>query len=268
MSRNLKLFSFIILSFILISSCSGKYPGFEEADNGTYYKIHFQGNDSIKPKKGDWVTVLMDYGLKDSSFFTNSMLNEPLKFPMLDPMFKGDLYAGLSLMGSGDSMSFVVVVDSFFFKTAREKHLPPGIKTGSLMYYNVKLLNHISNDEHIAEKEKEKETLRQKEIEILNEYIADQKFTELPLESGLYFIPLNKSSGRLADTGEMCQIYIKVSTLNGKILYDNFNKEPMDVELGKKFDTEGLMEGISLLHLGEKAKLIVPSSIGVGELGW
>lgn len=268
MNSIIKHFLFFLAAAIIFSSCSKKYPGFEKANNGVYYQIHFQGNDSLTPKKGDWVTVLMNYGLKDTTFFKSSMLKEPLVFPMIEPMFEGDLYAGLSLMGIGDSMTFVVVADSFFYKTAMEKILPPGIQPGSPMYYDVKLLNLISNDEYIAEKEKEKDILRQKEKEILAKYIQSQKITEAPLESGLYFIPLAKGYGRVADTGEMCQIYIKVSTLAGKILYDNFNKEPMDVEFGKEFDTQGLMEGIGLLHQGEKAKLIVPSSIGVGETGW
>jgi len=268
MKRNFIPFTLFIASIVLISACSGKYPGFEQADNGTYYKVHHKGNDSLEPKKGDWVTVLLDYGLKDTTLFKGSTLKEPLNFPMIEPMFEGDLYAGLSLMGKGDSMTFVIVADSFFYITAKEKQLPTGIKPGSPMYYNVKLLDYITSNEHLAEKEQEKELLRQKENEILTEYIKEQKITETPLESGLYFIPLKKSNGRMADTGEMCQIYIKVSTLGGKLLYDNFNKEPMDVEFGKKFDTQGLMEGIGLLHLGEKARLIVPSSIGVGETGW
>jgi FKBP-type peptidyl-prolyl cis-trans isomerase len=258
------LLNFFFIGFI-VTACTSKYPGFEKAENGVYYKVHFKGNDTIHPKETDWVTVNMDYKLDDTVLFKSTMLKEPLLFSMIKPMFDGDLYEGLELMGRGDSMTFVIVADSFFYKTAMFKDLPAGVKPGSLMYYDVKLLKIITNKEYIAEIEMEKELLRQQEMEKLKTFIQSAGIKQLPLESGLYYIPLNKSKGRVADTGEMCQIHLKVQTLDGNVLFDNFNKEPMDVELGKEFDTQGLMEGVSMMPLGGKTQLIVPSSIGVGE---
>lgn len=267
MIHNIKLLLLFLSTGILFSSCAGKYPGFEQTDNGVYYKVHYKGNDTVHAKETDWVTLLMDYRLEDTVLFRSSMLKEPLQFQMIKPMFEGDLYEGLELMGENDSMTFVIVADSFFYKTAMLKDLPPGVKPGSLMYYDVKLKELITNEEYLTRIEQEKEKLRQKEMAELQEYIVAQQITALPLESGLYYIPLNKSNGRVADTGEMCQIYLKVKKLDGTVLFDNFGKQPMDIELGKEFDTQGLMEGISMLPLGGKAQLIVPSSIGVGEKG-
>ena len=265
MNRTIIVLIVIIYGGLLYSSCGGKYPGFEKAENGVYFKVHSRGNDSIHPQETDWVTVNMDYRLKDTVLFKNTMLKEPLRFQMIKPMFEGDLYEGLELMTPGDSMTFVVVADSFFYKTALMNKLPPGIKPGSPMYYNVKLLEIITQQEYLAEIEHQKELLRQEEMNKLDAYISDNGIMELPEKSGLYYIPMNKSKGRVADTGEMCQVLFKVQTLDGKLLYDGFDKEPMDVELGKEFDTQGLMEGISLLPLGGRAQLIVPSNIGVGE---
>lgn len=267
MNLNFKHFLAILLVGISISACSEKYPGFKQAENGVYYKVHYSGNDTIHPQETDWVTILMDYRLKDTILFKSSMLKEPLRFQMIKPMFDGDLYEGLEIMGQCDSMTFVIVADSFFYKTAMVKSLPPGIKPGSLMYYDVKLLERTSNEEYLAEIERKKEALRQKEINELDSYLEANQIDISPLESGLYYIPLNKSKARVADTGEMCQVYMNVQTLDGKILFDNFGKQPLDIELGKEFDTRGLMEGLTMLPLGGKAQLIVPSPIGVGETG-
>lgn len=267
MNLNFTYFLALIIAGFTFSACSEKYPGFEHTEKGVYYQVHIKGNDTLTPLETDWVTILMDYRLKDTVLFKSSWLKKPLHFQIIKPMFKGDLYDGLQLMGKGDSMTFVIVADSFFYKTAMVEQLPPGVKPGSLMYYDVKLLEHISNDEYLAEIEKEKEALRQKEMDQLALYISNNGITELPLESGLYYIPLNKSKARVADTGEMCQIYMKVQTLDGKVLFDNFGKQPMDIELGKEFDTQGLMQGLSMLPLGGKVQLIVPSPIGVGETG-
>lgn len=267
MNQNFKILLLFIFSGIIVSSCSSKYPGFEKADNGVYYQVHFRGNDTINPQETDWVTILMDYKLKDTVLFKSAWLKKPIHFQIIKPMFQGDLYDGLKLMGKGDSMTFVIVADSFFYKTAMLESLPVGVKPGSLMYYDVKLLERISNDEYIAEKEREKDALRQKEMDALALYISNNAITELPLESGLYYIPLNKSKARVADTGEMCQVFMKVLTLEGAVLFDNYGKQPMDIELGKEFDTQGLMQGLSMLPLGGKAQFIVPSPIGVGETG-
>lgn len=257
----------VSMAAFFLSSCDGKYPGFEMADNGVYYKIYTRGNDSIHPEETDWVTISMDYRLKDTILFKHTMLKEPLRFQMIKPMFAGDLYEGLSLMVPGDSMSFVVVADSFFYKTAQLKKLPVGVKPGSLLYYDVKLLGITTQEEYMAEIEQKKEMLRQAELKKVEEYVENQAISVLPRQSGLYFIPLNKTKARVADTGEMCQVLFKVNTLDGKLLYDGFDKDPMDIEFGKEFDTQGLMEGLSLLPLGGRAQLIVPSSIGVGETG-
>ncbi|MCK5368610.1 MAG: FKBP-type peptidyl-prolyl cis-trans isomerase, partial [Cyclobacteriaceae bacterium] len=86
-------------------------------------------------------------------------------------------------------------------------------------------------------------------------------------ESGLYFIPIKEGSGKKPDTGDMCQVVMEVKQMDGKLLFNNLETRPMDVEFGKNFDTKGFMEGLGMLRVGGKAQLIVPSQIGVGESG-
>jgi FKBP-type peptidyl-prolyl cis-trans isomerase len=56
-----------------------------------------------------------------------------------------------------------------------------------------------------------------------------------------------------------------VSDLDGNVLFTN--SKPLDVEFGKPFDTKGFMLGLGMMREGGKAKLIVPSKIGVGMYG-
>jgi FKBP-type peptidyl-prolyl cis-trans isomerase len=209
----------------------------------------------------------MDYRLEDTILFSSKNMGEPLRFPMIKPMFEGDLYDGLSLMGVGDSMTFAVVADSFFFKTAFLKELPPHVKPGSPLYYDVKLLQVLTEEEHQVEVQKEGDKKLKQEMDVLYQYLEENEIKTEPTASGLYFIELEKGKGKKPVAGDMCSVFLTVKQLDGKELYTNFDGDPLDVEFGKEFDTDGFMEGLGLMREGGKALLIVPSEIGVGPGG-
>ena len=254
----------ILLSF---SCSSDKFPGFKKGENDVYYKVHHRGNDTTHPQLDEFVVVEMDYGLEDSVLFSSKNLDKPLRFIMIEPMFPGDVYEGLKLMSIGDSMSFAVVADSFYIKTAKFKNVPDFVVPGSPMYYHVKLTNILSEEEFKLELEKERDSLKNLEKETLAKYVAKNNITVQPEQSGLYFIPIEPGKGKKPDTGDMCQVVMEVKQIDGKLLFSNLDTRPMDVEFGKNFDTKGFMEGLSMLRVGGKAHLIVPSQIGVGESG-
>lgn len=257
----LKITVVIVLAAVIFScDNSNKQISFKEAENGTLYKVHYRGNDSLKAKTDEIVTVNLQYRTDDSLIFDSKSMGTPMVFPMIKPTFKGDIYDALTLMGNGDSISFSVVADSFYLVTANLPALPEFIEPGSLMYYDIKLLNHLSSKEYHNSKSKNEKVIIQK-------YINDNNIVVNPTESGLYVIALEKGRGQTPVDGDMCQIYIDVQELNGHQLFTNFDNRPMDIEYGKGFDTKGFMEGLGLMHEGETAQFIVPSWIGVGSEG-
>ena len=268
--RNIRINILIggLLAFFLVSCSSDKFPGFEEGENGVYYKVHYRGNGSAGATDSGWMKVYMDYRLKDSVLFTSKTMEEDFIFPMIKPLFVGDLYEGMKMMNEGDSMSFAIVADSFYLVTANAQELPDFVQPGDPFYFDVKLLKRYTNSEYKALQENIKEEKRQEESLRLAAYLDKNNISTEALPSGLVFIPLKKGYGKKPDTGEMCRVYLKVEVLDGDLLYNNFEKgDPIDVEYGKGFDTEGFMEGLGKLKVGGKAKLIVPSEIGVGERG-
>ena len=263
-----------LLVIVLVVSCSSssnendRFNGFEYAGNGVYRQVHYRGNNKPVWQDSDWVTVRMDYRLKDTVLYSSkNSSGDSLTFAMMTPMFKGDLYEGIKTMGVGDSVTFVVVADSFFLKTAHLTELPSFVRPGSPMYFDVKLMGHYTEKEYEALLKKKKKEQRQIEIEKLDNYLKENKIAINPTASGLYFIPIEKGSGRKPEKGEMCRVYLEVKQLDGTLLFNNFDKDPLDVEYGKHFDTQGFQEGLGMLREGGKATLILPSPIGVGEKG-
>lgn len=255
------------IATVIFSCSSNKFSDYTTADNGTKFKVHYRGNDTTKATEAEIVTVDLVYRLEDSTLFNSRTLDEPMKFPVIKPMFEGDLYDALTLMGSGDSITVVVVADSFYLKTAMLPELPNFVEPGSNFYYDVKLLSHISAAEFQLELDSIAKESGKLEKKLLQEYLVKNNINIDPTTTGLYFMPLKKGRGNRPDSGNMCQIYLSVKQLDGTELYDNFDERALDVEFGKSFDTKGFMEGLGKLSPGGSAKLIVPSWIGVGSLG-
>ncbi len=252
----------VSIASLFLNSCKTKNHNpltFDKGKNGVLYHIYYKSGDTIHPKLSDLVFINMRYYLPDTVLFDSKNLNDKLMFPMIKPLFKGDLYDGLKIMSEGDSMTFKVVADSFFLKTANMKQLPAYVKPGTPMYFDVKL-NKIETQQQYKDEQKEKEQ------KILQKYIKDNNITAVPTSSGLYFIPLKKGKGRKPVKGDICGVYLKVQTIDGTVLWDK-SDEMIDIEFGKPFDTKGLMEGLSMIREGGKARLIVPSDIGVGSEG-
>jgi peptidylprolyl isomerase len=102
----------------------------------------------------------------------------------------------------------------------------------------------------------------------LNKYLTEQKIDVGPIPSGLYFIETQAGKGMKIDSGKWLKIHFKVSLIDGKQIFSSYDRgEPLSFEFGKRFDTPGLEEGVSLMKKGGKAKLIVPSSLAFGEMG-
>jgi FKBP-type peptidyl-prolyl cis-trans isomerase len=183
-------------------------------------------------------------------------------------MFEGDIYDGMKLMAPGDSFTFAVVADSFFYKTANMKKLPDFVTAGEPMYFDIKMEKVLTAEQY---KQRKKQELLQKQLkqeQTLNKYLKENNITEKPLASGLYYKTLQKGYGRKPKAGEMCQVYLHVEAVGvDYVLFDNYKDDPIFIEYGKPFDTEGLMEGLGMMKEGEKARLIVPSKIGVGADG-
>jgi FKBP-type peptidyl-prolyl cis-trans isomerase len=259
----------IFITTVIFSCTDSKNKGFKIADNGVKYKVHYLGDDNTKASESEIVTVNLAYRLEDSVIFNSSTSDDgPMRFPITKSLFKGDLYDALKLMGTGDSMTIEVVADSFYLVTAALPKLPESVEKGSKLYYDIKLLKHLTSDEWKLEMaDLSRENARNEKIYLQN-YLVDNSIDAAPTKTGLYFIPIEKGKGAKPDTGDMCQVFLSVKELgNDQLLYSNFEDRAIDVEYGNEFDTEGFREGLGMLRPGGKATLIVPSWIGVGSAG-
>ncbi len=258
MKKYVNLWIVVMLVAVTMLACSSKYPGYDKTESGLYYKLFKAGKDTVKAQVGDWVSLNMKYTYKDSTLFdSKTAMPTALRFRLPEPEFKGDIYEGLRMLSVGDSADFIINADSLFTKTFRQPSRPAFIDTNSVVHFYITMVS-IEKPADLIKKEEES----------LKKYIDEKKITAAPTASGLYYLETQAGKGAKLDSGQWVKAHFAVSLIDGKKVFATQDRgEPMDIEVGKRFDTQGFDEGLRMMVKGTKATLIVPSKIGFGENG-
>lgn len=85
--------------------------------------------------------------------------------------------------------------------------------------------------------------------------------------SGLRYFIYETGTGPKAESGMLAQVKFKISLLDGTVCYATDSLETETFEIDRSNIESGVQEGIKLMHVGDKAKLIVPSHLGHGLVG-
>lgn len=86
--------------------------------------------------------------------------------------------------------------------------------------------------------------------------------------SGLIYLITQKGTGRLPKVGETVAVHYTGTLTNG-VKFDSSQDrgQPISFPLGQGRVIKGWDEGIGKMHVGDRAILVVPSSIGYGPAG-
>ena len=86
--------------------------------------------------------------------------------------------------------------------------------------------------------------------------------------SGLRYQIIQKGSGVKAEKGKQVSVHYKGQLSDGTVFDSSYKrKQPIDFPVGVGQVIPGWDEGIQLLHVGDKARLVIPSHLGYGSRG-
>lgn len=85
--------------------------------------------------------------------------------------------------------------------------------------------------------------------------------------SGLRYMIYEKGDGPAAATGKTASIHYSIHLLNGDLVYSSDQEGAKLFRIGQGGVESGLEEGILLLHVGDKARFIMPSHLAHGVPG-
>jgi FKBP-type peptidyl-prolyl cis-trans isomerase FkpA len=280
---------FLALAAIGLASCNG---GFKQGDGGLLYNIH-TSKGGAKIKEGDFVSLNMVVKTDGDSVLMNSYdSGRPMAMPMPKAQAKGDIYAGINLLGEGDSATFKIAADSIF-KNGQQR--PPGFK-GKYLVFQVKIDKVIAKgplNEQVWRGrvtdylKSQADAVKTQEPGKIKKYIADHNLKVEKTASGLLYVITNPGTGEKPAVGDTAVVNYTGRLVTGKV-FDTSVKEvatkekvavdpmrqlaPIRIPVGEGKVIPGWDEGLQLLNKGAKAIFIIPSDIaykdqGVGPIG-
>ena len=87
-------------------------------------------------------------------------------------------------------------------------------------------------------------------------------------KSGLRYQIIQKGNGKKAEKGNMVSVHYKSQLADGTVFDSSYKrKEPIAFQVGVGQVIAGWDEGICLLNVGDKARLVIPSDLGYGSSG-
>jgi FKBP-type peptidyl-prolyl cis-trans isomerase len=87
-------------------------------------------------------------------------------------------------------------------------------------------------------------------------------------ESGLRYQIIQKGSGAKASQGKNISVHYKGQLADGRVFDSSYErKQPIDFQVGVGQVIKGWDEGLQLLQVGDKARLVIPSHLAYGSQG-
>nr|WP_321233340.1 peptidylprolyl isomerase [uncultured Psychroserpens sp.] len=87
-------------------------------------------------------------------------------------------------------------------------------------------------------------------------------------KSGLRYQIIQKGDGKAAEAGKMVSVHYKGQLADGTVFDSSYKRNaPLDFQVGVGQVIPGWDEGICLLNVGDKARLVIPSDLGYGAAG-
>ena len=86
--------------------------------------------------------------------------------------------------------------------------------------------------------------------------------------SGLRYKVIQKGEGKKAEKGNTVSVHYKGQLADGTVFDSSYKRNaPLDFQVGVGQVIAGWDEGICLLNVGDKARLVIPSNLGYGSAG-
>lgn len=86
--------------------------------------------------------------------------------------------------------------------------------------------------------------------------------------SGLRYQIIQKGSGVKAEKGQQVSVHYQGALIDGTVFDSSYKrKEPIEFQLGIGQVISGWDEGLQLLHVGDKARFVIPSDLAYGSAG-
>ncbi|MDD4848468.1 MAG: FKBP-type peptidyl-prolyl cis-trans isomerase [Bacteroidales bacterium] len=253
-----KIFLVMIGAAMMMTACNNN--GFDKTESGIEYKKHITAKDAQPVQEGNVIFIQAALGTKDSIFQETSP-----EVPMLlsKEQMPASLYEVLSLLNVGDSMTALLNPVDFF---GSAQNVPPFFGENDKLYFHVQLNKTMTMEEYEAEEKAKAEARFEEEKVMLQEYMTSNNLEGAPTESGLILVTIQEGKGQAPIAGQNVKVHYTGYLLDGTKFDSSVDRnEPFEFPLGMGRVIRGWDEGVALMKVGGKAKLLIPSTLAYGS---
>ena len=225
------------------------------------YIVPLEAGKGRCPEKGERVEVDFAASLLNGTS-VGSTYDNPDKFSFV--LGEGFAIKGwedvVSKMRLGERVMAVIPCEM-----AYGEHSVGSVPAYANLVYDIKLLKITTKEELKAEADKALAALKAESEQAFADYVNANGITE-HTASGLYYAKSLVTEGPSPQRGQTARIKFDASYLDGtKLGSTNDNGELFDVVYGQGAVLRGLEEGVGLMHVGEKARLVLPYHLAYGD---
>jgi len=101
----------------------------------------------------------------------------------------------------------------------------------------------------------------------IKDFIDRNQWEMTETGSGLHYMIYKNGDGPKAEIDDIAVFHFSLYLLTGDLIYTSQNGEPSEFRIGRGGVESGLEEGMKLLRVGDKARLILPSHLAFGLPG-
>ncbi len=280
--------SIFLIGFVAILSASCSKS--KETPSGLKYTI-LRAGDGVVAESGKILVVNMTFKDNKDSVWTDTQKNDfPFMMMIQDSVPKGNgIMEVFQVLTAGDSVTFQIPAKQLFEKTFQAP-VPPEVDSTGLFTFNIGVTKVITREEaeqmqndYMAKQnekaEADKAVQLEKDIAIIDQYLAGKSITAQKTESGLRYVIQKEGKGDLPQPGEMVRVNYTGFTLEGACFdssieadarkYNVYNEnrkpyEPLQVVLGYQQVIPGWEEALGLMKTGTKMTVYIPSTMAYG----
>jgi FKBP-type peptidyl-prolyl cis-trans isomerase len=257
----------------------GIEDGFVISRTGLLYKI-FPTGTGQKIQHGNFIKL--QYQLKYKDSIINSSYNNMPVYDEVDSLGRfHDFSEFLTQMKVGDS----AVCYQFYDTLAKgnKSSIPPYMKNGEKQQITIKLLSAFkpqngknSRDLAIEDYKNEIITFKEKELFVIKKYLIQKNIKTELVNNSVYVEKVFDGNGLQADSGRIVGIKYNGYTLGGKYFDSNIESDKQIQRhaldtfyfISKESGAiQGMLEGITTLRMGDKAKIYITSILAYGAQG-
>ena len=226
----------------------------QKQPSGLYFVPVTTSATAAKPTAGQVVSVLYTGTLLDGTVFDASSKhgNVPLNFTLGSSQTIPGFQEGISLMNKGDKAVLLIPSGLAYGANGAGTSIP----ANTVIRFEVELvdIDFVS--------------IATTDDTVIQKYLTANNITTAQKQpSGLYFVPTTTNpSGAPAVAGKTASVLYKGYLMDGTV-FDSALAKPLTFVVGSGKLIAGFDQGIALLHKGEKAQLLIPSSLAYGAAG-